>query len=181
MRIVRRKLLVHPTQIENGVDLADQVVGGHDFVEIKRIEELPLSVLPPTHHLPLPPMPVSNQRNHGSRVVSMGVLQQNPLQSRPRWLVGHGPLCADSVAKLGKRRLTRNNRIGAKDSLNRCCALIAVLESMLPARAPKIVLQQNLPDSGWRADSAPGRFRANNATLAIRSPRQRGRSAKAAR
>src|SRR6266487_494490 len=68
------------------------------------------------------------------------------------------PFLADSVAKLGKRRLTRNNRIGAKDSLNRCCALIAVLESMLPARAPKIVLQQNLPDSGWRADSAPGQF-----------------------
>ncbi len=41
----------------------------------------------------------------------------------------------DSVAKLGKRRLTRNNRIGAKDLLNRCCALVAVLESMLPARA----------------------------------------------
>ncbi len=51
-------------------------------------------------------------------------------------------LDADSVAKLGKRRLTRNNRIGAKDFLNRCCALVAVLESMLPARAPKIVLPQ---------------------------------------
>src|SRR6266516_1884169 len=53
------------------------------------------------------------------------------------------PLSGDSVAKLDKRRLTRNNRIGAKDFLNRCCALVAVLESMLPARAPKIVLQQN--------------------------------------
>ena len=52
----------------------------------------------------------------------------------------------DSVAKLGKRRLTRDNRIGAKDLLNRCCALVAVLESMLPARAPKIVLQQNRPN-----------------------------------
>ena len=31
--------------------------------------------LPPTHHPPLPPMPVSSQRNHGSRVVSTGVLQ----------------------------------------------------------------------------------------------------------
>src|SRR6266487_108806 len=54
----------------------------------------------------------------------------------------------DSVAKLGKRRLTRNNRIGAKDLLNRCCALVAVLESMLPARAPKIVLQQNRAQFG---------------------------------
>src|SRR6266511_2825115 len=57
----------------------------------------------------------------------------------------HVRIGSDSVAKLGKRRLTRNNRIGAKDFLNRCCALVAVLESMLPARAPKIVLQQNLP------------------------------------
>src|SRR6266498_2435623 len=55
----------------------------------------------------------------------------------------HVRIGSDSVAKLGKRRLTRNNRIGAKDLLNRCCALVAVLESMLPARAPKIVLQQN--------------------------------------
>src|SRR6266536_4200125 len=59
----------------------------------------------------------------------------------------------DSVAKLGKRRLTRNNRIGAKDLLNRCCALVAVLESMLPARAPKIVLQQNRCLSGRGADT----------------------------
>src|SRR6266566_3514525 len=50
---------------------------------------------------------------------------------------------ADFVAKLGGRRLARNNRIGGKQFLNRCCALIAVLESMLPARALKIVLQQN--------------------------------------
>src|SRR6266536_2170082 len=48
---------------------------------------------------------------------------------------GNVRIRGDSVAKLGKRRLTRNNRIGAKDLLNRCCALVAVLESMLPARA----------------------------------------------
>src|SRR6266511_1346696 len=62
----------------------------------------------------------------------------------------HVRIGSDSVAKLGKRRLTRNNRIGAKDLLNRCCALVAVLESMLPARAPKIVLQQNRSESGPR-------------------------------
>jgi len=50
-------------------------------------------------------------------------------------------LLADFVAKLGGRRLARNNRIGGKQFLNRCCALIAVLESMLLARALKIVLQ----------------------------------------
>ena len=28
MRVVRRKLLVHPTEIENTVDLTHQVIGG---------------------------------------------------------------------------------------------------------------------------------------------------------
>jgi hypothetical protein len=58
---------------------------------------------------------------------------------------GECPHLADSVAKVRGRRLARNNRIVAKEFLNRCCALVAVLESMLPAQAPKIVLQQYLP------------------------------------
>ncbi len=45
MRVVRRKLLVHPTQIENAIDLADQMVRWHHLVEIKRIEELDLDRL----------------------------------------------------------------------------------------------------------------------------------------
>jgi hypothetical protein len=36
------------------------MIGWHDLVEIKRIKELALSAVPPTHHEPLPPMPVSN-------------------------------------------------------------------------------------------------------------------------
>ena len=80
--IVGGQLLVHPTQIENTVDLAHQVVGWHDLLEIKRIEELDLTILPPTHHATLPLMPVSIQRNHGSRVVSTRVLQHNPRGSR---------------------------------------------------------------------------------------------------
>ena len=66
MRVVRRKLLVHPTEIENAVDLAHQVIGRHDLVEIKRIKELTLSTFSPTHHEPLPSMPVAIQRNHRS-------------------------------------------------------------------------------------------------------------------
>src|SRR5713226_10249492 len=65
------------------------------------------------------------------------------------------PLWVDFVAKLGGRRLARNNRIRGKQFLNRCCALIAVLESMLPARALKIVLQHYLPNSEV-AGSFPG-------------------------
>src|SRR5215470_8030890 len=57
VRVVGRKLLVHPTKIENAVDLAHQMIGWHHLVEIKRIKELALSAFPPTHHEPLPLMP----------------------------------------------------------------------------------------------------------------------------
>jgi hypothetical protein len=43
--LVKCKLLVHPTEVENAVDLADQVVGWHHLVEIKGIKELALSVM----------------------------------------------------------------------------------------------------------------------------------------
>src|SRR6266699_4666314 len=87
-------------------------------------------------------------------------LRENALSARGPsgmcWAAASVRYRADSVAKLGKRRLTRNNRIGAKDLLNRCCALVAVLESMLPARAPKIVLQQNRGLSGRGAEIPEG-------------------------
>src|SRR4029077_1141508 len=53
VRVVSRKLLVNPTEIENAVDLADQMVQWHDLVEIKRIKELALLAFPSTHHEPL--------------------------------------------------------------------------------------------------------------------------------
>src|SRR6185369_8586511 len=60
--VVGCEVLVYPTQIEHGVDLSDQMIGWHHLVEIKRIEELALSVLSPPHHAPLPPMLVSIDR-----------------------------------------------------------------------------------------------------------------------
>src|SRR5436190_555152 len=38
----RRKLPMHPTQVEHGVDLPDQMVGWNNLIEIKGIEELAL-------------------------------------------------------------------------------------------------------------------------------------------
>jgi hypothetical protein len=61
---------------------------------------------------------------------------------------GNVRLVADSVAKLDEGRLARNNRIVAKKILNRYCALVAVLESMLLAQVPKILLQHYLAGSG---------------------------------
>jgi putative tryptophan/tyrosine transport system substrate-binding protein len=41
------------------------MVGRHYLVEIKRVEKLALSVLPPPHHRPLPRITVSTRLNHG--------------------------------------------------------------------------------------------------------------------
>jgi hypothetical protein len=81
MRVVSCKLLVHPTKVKNVVDLAHQMVGWHHLVEFKGIKELALSAFTPTHHEPLPTMPVSIQRNHRSRFGSMRVLQHNRVRS----------------------------------------------------------------------------------------------------
>jgi hypothetical protein len=47
---------VHPTQIEQTVDLPDQMIGSNHLVEIKRIEKLSLPFFPPPHHALLPLM-----------------------------------------------------------------------------------------------------------------------------
>ena len=47
MRIVRRKLLVHPIKIEHASDLPDQMIGRYHLVEIERIKELALPPLSP--------------------------------------------------------------------------------------------------------------------------------------
>jgi hypothetical protein len=74
-----------------------------------------------------------------------------------------GPFSADSVAKLDEGRLARNNRIAPKELLNRYCALVALLKSMLLAQAPKIVLQQNLPGTDSCAATKAGIQRAKSA------------------
>jgi hypothetical protein len=51
----------------------------------------------------------------------------------------------ESVAKLGEGWVARNNRIMTTGFLNQCCRLLAILESILRAQAPKIVLQHYLP------------------------------------
>jgi hypothetical protein len=70
---------MHPTQIENPVDLPDQMVGRHDLVEIKRIKELTLSAFPTPHHLQNSAMIDPSSRNHGSPKETIGLLQHNQL------------------------------------------------------------------------------------------------------
>jgi hypothetical protein len=45
---------VHPTQIENAIDLSNQMIRRHHLIQIERIKELTLPDFPPTHHEPLP-------------------------------------------------------------------------------------------------------------------------------
>jgi hypothetical protein len=56
---------MHPTQIKNGIDLTHQMVRWNDFVEIKRIQELDLIILPPTHHAS---PPLSQPQSNGITV-----------------------------------------------------------------------------------------------------------------
>ncbi len=84
------------------------------------------------------------------------------------------PELADSVAKVDGRRLAHNNRIMTKEFLNQCCALVAVLESMLPAQAPKIVLQHYRHDSDVWKRLPFGRFRGAKRTSASDLPNHHG-------
>jgi len=52
------------------------------------------------------------------------------------------PVLADFVAKLDEEQLAGNNRIRTNNILNQHCVLEPDLESILLARALKIVLQQ---------------------------------------
>src|SRR5262249_27747723 len=108
--IVRPKLSMNPAQIKNGIDLTDQMAGWNDLVEIKPIQELDLTILPPTHHASPPLISASNQRNHGSRFASNRVLQHNRLRERTSMVhFADGPT-GDSVRLVrhegGGRRLT---------------------------------------------------------------------------
>src|SRR5437660_1386699 len=76
MRVIGRKLLVYPAQVEHGVDLSNQMIWRNHLVQIKRIKELTLPDFPPTHHEP-PPRIIAHRRNHGSSIVSTRVLHTN--------------------------------------------------------------------------------------------------------
>jgi hypothetical protein len=64
--IMRRQLVIDPCQVENRRDLAYQMISWDRHIEIKRIEQLPLVPIVPTHHgRPRRSSPLS-RRNHGS-------------------------------------------------------------------------------------------------------------------
>src|SRR5262249_55033741 len=72
----------------------------HHLIEIKGIKELTLSISSTPHHATLPPINHSIERNHGSQIVSMRVLQQNQREG------GH------HANGLARRLMTRSGQAG---------------------------------------------------------------------
>src|SRR5262245_17897909 len=64
--IVRRKLGVHPRQIQNRIDPANQMIGRNHVIEMELIEQLALIALQPPHHSQPPPAQVVRGRNQCS-------------------------------------------------------------------------------------------------------------------
>src|SRR5258706_7078645 len=73
---MRIKVGMGPRQVENGSDLANQVIVGKNLFKTKRIKQLLLVVIEPPHHRPPPPRIASERRNHCSQKPST-LLQQN--------------------------------------------------------------------------------------------------------
>ncbi|MEA2919217.1 MAG: hypothetical protein QOJ15_11298 [Bradyrhizobium sp.] len=105
------------------------MVRWHHLIEIKGIKELTLSISSTPHHASLPSINQSIERNHGLKIVSMGVLQQNPLGSghlsarRPR--VAGPPWYGPSLTGVFKVRTCRlfDRKVGGLGlpGLARCC------------------------------------------------------------
>src|SRR5262245_53040154 len=65
-----RKLGMHPRQVENRSDFANQVIVGNGLFKTKRIKQLSLVVVKPPHHRPPPQRIASEPANHSARVPS---------------------------------------------------------------------------------------------------------------
>jgi len=61
---VRRKLRVHPRQIQSCIDLAHEMTGRNNVIEMELIKQLALIALQPPHHRKPPPLSMVRGRNH---------------------------------------------------------------------------------------------------------------------
>src|SRR4029079_19309745 len=105
MRVIGRKLLVYPIQIENAVNLPDQMIRRYHLVEIKPVEELTLSALSPPHHRPLPANRSADPRNHGPTAVSTRVLQHYRGHNR-HWAAARNRSKVTRSVRAGRRFLS---------------------------------------------------------------------------
>jgi hypothetical protein len=76
MAVKRRKLGAKPTQIENSVDPAQQVIARHPIFETKLIEKTVLRPDPLTHHRPDPVVDYIGARESHQELVLNRVVQQ---------------------------------------------------------------------------------------------------------
>jgi hypothetical protein len=52
---VRRKLGVHPRQIQNRIDPTNEMIGRHNLIKMKLIKQLTLIAIQTSHHRKPPP------------------------------------------------------------------------------------------------------------------------------
>src|SRR5262249_21914909 len=65
--VVRRKLRMDPGQVEDGADLANQMIVRHHLIETDLVKQLPLVSIEPPHHRPSPSRIARGKRNHPRR------------------------------------------------------------------------------------------------------------------
>src|SRR5262245_56185596 len=56
-----------PGQVEDGADLANQMIVRHHLIEAELVEQLPLVSIEPPHHRPSPSRIARGKRNHPRR------------------------------------------------------------------------------------------------------------------
>src|SRR6516162_8133394 len=94
MRVIGRELMVHPTQIENGIDLSNQMIWRHYLVQIKRIKELTLPDFPPPHHEPPPSeSPLQATESRASDSLNESFATESPQKRTSVEPVGMSALC----------------------------------------------------------------------------------------
>ena len=102
VRVIRRQLLVHPTQIEQTVDLPHQMIGRDHLVEIKRIEKPSLSFFPAAPSCAAPADPVSTNgimvRDSHQREFCNTIPSEADLQASVRHVCFVQPITGNSVA-----------------------------------------------------------------------------------
>src|SRR5262245_54460086 len=85
--IVRRKLGVHPRQIQNRIDPANQMIGRNHVIEMELIEQLALIALQPPHHSQPPPAQVVRGRNQCSPKTATDFCNKILSKRTGMWLV----------------------------------------------------------------------------------------------
>jgi hypothetical protein len=91
---------VHPAEVEQGIDLANQMIRRDDRVEVELVEELALPIFPPPQ-LARPDDSFSSTESCFALVLNGDFCNTLPSKADINAVRFVGPLCADFVAEVG--------------------------------------------------------------------------------